>query len=197
MIGGMTDRATVTRCSWAEHADLQAYHDEEWGVPVHDDVRLFELLTLEGAQSGLSWLTVLRRRDGYRSAFAGFDPATVARFTDADVERLLEDPGVIRHRGKIESTVSNAAAVVALQQAGDSLDALLWSFVDGRPTTPGRPSGATLPASTPVSAALSQELKRRGFRFVGPTTCYSLMQAAGLVNDHQPDCFRSTELRSG
>ncbi len=190
----MTDRTTVTRCRWADHAEMRAYHDEEWGVPVHDDSRLFELLTLEGAQSGLSWLTVLRRRDGYRSAFAGFDPATVAGFTARDVDRLLEDPGIIRHRGKVESTVSNAAAVVALHQAGDSLDGLLWAVVDGRPRTPVRPAGDPLPASTPESAALSRELKRRGFRFVGPTTCYSLMQAAGLVNDHQPDCFRYDEL---
>ena len=176
---------------------MQAYHDEEWGVPEHDDRRLFELLTLEGAQSGLSWLTVLRRRDGYRSAFAAFDPSAVARFTARDVDRLLEDPGIIRHRGKVESTVSNAAAVVALQEAGDSLDGLLWSAVGGHPRTPDRPAGEQLPASTPESAALSQELKRRGFRFVGPTTCYSLMQAAGLVNDHQPDCFRFAELSVG
>ncbi len=188
---------TVTRCGWAEHDELRAYHDDEWGVPVHDDTRLFELLTLEGAQAGLSWLIVLRRRAGYRAAFAGFDPSAVARFTTDDVSRLLDDPGVIRHRGKIESTVSNAAAVVALQQAGRSLDEVLWTAVDGRTRTRDWSSGGPLPASTPEAAALSRELKRLGFRFVGPTTCYSLMQAAGLVNDHQPDCFRYTELATG
>lgn len=184
----------VTRCSWAEHEELRAYHDEEWGVPVHDDSRLFELLTLEGAQAGLSWLIVLRRRAGYRSAFRGFDPAVVAHFSTMDVDRLVEDPGIIRHRGKIESTVSNAAALVALQADGERLDALLWSFVDGRPRHYDWSAGDGLPASTPEAAAMSKELKRRGFRFVGPTTCYALMQAAGLVNDHHPTCFRAREL---
>ena len=182
----------VTRCPWAEHPELRAYHDEEWGVPVHDDARLFELLTLEGAQAGLSWLMVLRRRDGYRRAFAGFDPAVVAGFAPVDVDRLVDDPGIIRHRGKIESTVSNARAVVALQEVGDTLDSLLWSVVGGR--TRSRSAGGSLPASTPEAVALSRELKRRDFRFVGPTTCYSLMQAAGLVNDHDVDCFRHADL---
>ncbi|HEY5109701.1 MAG TPA: DNA-3-methyladenine glycosylase I, partial [Acidimicrobiales bacterium] len=184
----------VTRCSWAEHDELRAYHDEEWGVPVHGDDALFELLTLEGAQAGLSWLIVLRRRAGYRAAFADFDPAAVANFSSGDVDRLVEDPGIIRHRGKIESVVSNAAAVLEVQQAGGSLDELLWSFVGGHPWLREWPADDPLPASTPEAAAMSKELRRRGFRFVGPVTCYALMQAAGLVNDHHPTCFRREQL---
>jgi len=186
----------VTRCSWAEHDELRAYHDEEWGVPVHDDDALFELLTLEGAQAGLSWLTVLRRRAGYRAAFAGFDPDAVARFGPADVDNLVDDPGIIRHRGKIESVVSNAAVILELQRRGDSLDELLWSFVGGRTRLRSWSPDSTLPSSTPEAAAMSRELKRQGFRFVGPTTCYALMQAAGLVNDHHPTCFRRDEVAS-
>ena len=184
----------VTRCSWAEHDEMRAYHDEEWGVPVHDDRHLFELLTLEGAQSGLSWLIVLRRRDGYREAFSDFDPAAVARYTTEDVDRLVEDPGIIRHRGKIESVITNASAVREIQAQGDSLDQLVWSFVGGHPDVRDWGDGESLPASTPVAAAMSKELKKRGFRFVGPTTCYAFMQAAGLVNDHHPTCFRRDEL---
>lgn len=184
----------VTRCSWAEHDELRAYHDEEWGVPVHDDVALFELLTLEGAQAGLSWLIVLRRRAGYRAAFAGFDPAAVARFGPGDVDRLVDDTGIIRHRGKIESVVSNAEVILGLQGQGGSLDELLWSFVGGRPQLRAWSPDSTLPSSTPEAAAMSKELKRQGFRFVGPTTCYALMQAAGLVNDHHPTCFRRDEV---
>ena len=156
--------------------------------------RLFELLTLEGAQAGLSWLIVLRRRAGYRAAFAGFDPGTVAGYSPADVARLLDDPGLVRHRGKIESTVTNAAAVLDVQRQGGSLDELLWSFVGGRPTVRTWTTDDPLPSSTPEAAAMSTELKRRGFRFVGPTTCYALMQAAGLVNDHHPSCFRREQL---
>jgi DNA-3-methyladenine glycosylase I len=184
----------VTRCAWAEHDELRDYHDREWGVPHHDDNRLFELLTLEGAQAGLSWLIVLRRRDTYRTAFADFDPSVVARFPPKEVDRLLLDPGIIRHRGKIESTISNAAALVELQQAGGTLDDLLWSFVDGQPQVHDWSTGDGLESSTPVAAAMSKELKRQGFRFVGPTTCHALMQAAGLVNDHHPTCFRFGEL---
>jgi DNA-3-methyladenine glycosylase I len=187
----------VTRCAWAEHDELRDYHDLEWGVPEHDDHRLFELLTLEGAQAGLSWLIVLRRRAGYRAAFADFDPAVVARYTPRDVERLVQDPDIIRHRGKIESTVSNAAALLALQAGGERLDTLLWSYVDGRTRAHDWSAGDGLPASTPDAAAMSRELKRRGFRFVGPTTCYALMQAAGLVNDHHPTCFRAHDLAPG
>jgi len=186
----------VTRCSWAEHDELRAYHDEEWGVPVHGDVALFELLTLEGAQAGLSWLIVLRRRAGYRAAFGGFDPAAVARFGPGDVDRLVGDEGIIRHRGKIESVVSNAAAILELQRQGGGLDELLWSFVGGCPQLRAWSPDSTLPSSTPEAAAMSKELKRQGFRFVGPTTCYALMQAAGLVNDHHPTCFRRDEVAS-
>jgi len=185
----------VTRCSWAEHDELREYHDVEWGVPVHDDARLFELLTLEGAQAGLSWLIVLRRRDGYRAAFAGFDPEVVADYSSDAVDRLVEDPRIIRHRGKIESVVSNAGALLELRRQGSSLDKILWSFVEGSPAVLDRPIDEQLPTSTPVAAAMSKELKRLGFRFVGPTTCYAFMQAAGLVNDHHPTCFRRDELR--
>jgi len=184
----------VTRCAWSEHEELRDYHDHEWGVPEHDDRRLFELLTLEGAQAGLSWLIVLRRRAGYRSAFADFDPAVVAHYSPGDVDRLVEDPDIIRHRGKIESTVSNAAALLELHRRGERLDALLWYFVDGRPRQHDWSAGDGLPSSTPAAAAMSKELKRQGFRFVGPTTCYALMQAAGLVNDHHPTCFRARDL---
>ena len=184
----------VTRCAWAEHEELRDYHDLEWGVPEHDDRRLFELLTLEGAQAGLSWLIVLRRRAGYRNAFADFDPAVVAHYSPSDVERLVAGPDIIRHRGKIESTISNATALLDLQRGGGRLDTLLWSFVDGHPRQHDWSAGDGLPASTPESAAMSKELKRRDFRFVGPTTCYALMQAAGLVNDHHPTCFRAREL---
>jgi DNA-3-methyladenine glycosylase I len=186
----------VTRCCWAEHDELRAYHDEEWGVPVHDDARLFELLTLEGAQAGLSWLIVLRRRDGYRVAFAGFDPEVVADYTSGAVDRLVENPAIIRHRGKIESVVSNAEALLELRRQGTSLDEIPWSFVDGSPVVHYSPNDDPLPASRPAATAMSKELKRRGFRFVGPTTCYALIQAAGLVNDHHPACFRRDELVS-
>jgi DNA-3-methyladenine glycosylase I len=185
----------VVRCGWASGSpELEAYHDEEWGVPSRDERHLFELLTLEGAQAGLSWLTILRKRDGYRRAFAGFDAEAVARFGARDVERLLGDAGIVRHRGKIESAIGNARAVLALHQEGTTLDELLWAAVDGRPRVNRWRGLAELPAETDESRALSRELKRRGFRFVGPTTCYSLMQAAGLVNDHLVDCFRYAEL---
>jgi len=182
------------RCTWAESDDMREYHDEEWGVPVHDDAKLFEFITLEGAQAGLSWLTILRRRAGYRKAFVDFDPARVARFTDKKVERLLSDEGIVRHRGKIESTISNAKAILALQRSGQSLDGLLWSFVEGVPRQHDWKSEPSVVASTPEATRMSKELKRLGFRFVGPTTCYALMQAAGLVNDHHPSCFRCADV---
>jgi DNA-3-methyladenine glycosylase I len=184
------------RCSWAEGEEMRAYHDEEWGVPQHDDARLFELLTLEGAQAGLSWLTILKRRPGYVKAFKKFDPKSVAAFSDADVDRLVENVDIIRHRGKIESTVNNAGAVLALQKSGSSLDELLWSFVDDAPLQRDWKRDPQIPASTPEAARMSKELKKRGFRFVGPTTCYALMQAGGLVNDHSPQCFRYAEVRA-
>ena len=181
----------VTRCEWAEGSSeaMLAYHDEEWGVPSHDERHLFELLTLEGAQAGLSWSTILNKRDGYRRAFAGFDPEAVASFGPDDVARLLADPGIVRNRLKVESTIENAARIVELRQAG-GFDAFLWQLVGGAPLVGGWGSLAELPAETELSRALSRELKRRGFRFVGPTVCYSFMQAVGLVNDHTTGCFR-------
>jgi DNA-3-methyladenine glycosylase I len=183
------------RCAWVPENDplYVAYHDEEWGVPVHEDRLLYELLTLEGAQAGLSWATILRKREGYRRLFAGFDPAAVARFDDRRVEALLQDSRIVRNRLKVTSTVENARRVLEVQKELGSLDALLWSFVDGEPLVGGWQTVAEIPAETPVSRALSKELKRRGFRFVGPTVCYAFMQAAGLVDDHVVSCFRSTE----
>ena len=182
---------TVTRCAWAGDDPLMvAYHDEEWGRPTHDEHHLFELLTLEGAQAGLSWTTILRKRAGYRAAFGGFDPDVVARFGPADVERLLGDASIVRHRGKIESTVNNAARILDVRDDVGSLDALLWSFVDGEPIVNAWTELSELPSATAASRAMSKELKRRGFRFVGPTTMYALMQAAGLVDDHVVGCFR-------
>jgi DNA-3-methyladenine glycosylase I len=169
---------------------MVAYHDDDWGVPTHDDGALFELLTLEGAQAGLSWTTILRKREGYRRAFAGFDPEVVAQFTHADVERLLADSAIVRHRGKIESTIGNAAALLVVRGEFGSFDAYVWSFVDGRPVVGGFRTLADIPSVTPVSTALSKDLKRRGFRFVGPTTVYAFMQAGGLANDHTVGCFR-------
>jgi DNA-3-methyladenine glycosylase I len=167
-----------------------AYHDQEWGVPLHDEQRLFEMLTLEGAQAGLSWLTILRKREGYRRAFVGFDPQLVAGFDDADVARLLADPGIVRNRLKIASTISNARAVLEVQARYGSLDAFLWGFVDGVPIRNSWRSMAEIPASTAVSDIMSREMKRQGFRFVGSTICYAHMQATGMVNDHLRDCFR-------
>ena len=169
---------------------MLAYHDEEWGVPSHDDVHLFELLTLEGAQAGLSWSTILRKREGYRKAFAGFDAAKVARFGQKDVERLLEDPGIVRNRMKVESTITNAACVLEVQDEHGSFDAYLWGYVDGEPIV-GRPrSLAEVPAATPLAKAIAKDLKKRGFRFVGPTIVYAFMQSVGMVDDHTVDCFR-------
>ena len=167
------------------------HHDREWGVPSHDDRHLFELLTLEGAQAGLSWSTILHKRKGYRSAFAAFDVAAVASFGTKDVERLLADPGIVRNRLKIESTVSNAARVLELQEECGSFDAYLWGFVGGEPVVGRWRSAAEIPAETDLSRTLSRDLKRRGFRFVGPTICYAFMQSVGLVDDHTVDCFRA------
>jgi DNA-3-methyladenine glycosylase I len=186
-----------TRCAWATGtAELAAYHDGEWGVPSHDERHLFELLTLEGAQAGLSWSTILRKRDGYRRAFAGFDPEAVARFGERDVERLLADAGIVRHRGKIESTVDNARALLRLRDEQPLADHV-WGFVDGAPRVNAWRTLADVPAETEESRALSRDLRRRDFRFVGPTTLYAFMQAAGLVNDHVVDCFRYEPLSRG
>ncbi len=178
----------VPRCPWGVSApEYLAYHDKEWGRPVGDDDRIFEKLCLEGFQSGLSWLTILRKRDGFRKAFAGFDPTVVAGFTDADVARLLADPAIVRHRGKITATIGNAQATVRLRAQGISLAALLWSF---EPAVSERPkTGAALPALIPESKALSAALRRYGFRFVGPTTIYAAMQSLGVVNDHVDGCY--------
>jgi len=180
------------RCAWVPQSDplYVAYHDDEWGVPERDDRALYELLTLEGAQAGLSWSTILHKREGYRKAFAGFDPAKVARFDSRREAKLLADPGIVRNRLKVSSTIENARRVLETQEELGSLSALLWGFVDGEPLVGGWKSVGELPAETPVSKAMSKELKRRGFRFVGPTVCYAFMQAAGLVDDHVVSCFR-------
>jgi DNA-3-methyladenine glycosylase I len=173
---------------------MTAHHDEEWGTPSHDDRHLFELLTLEGAQAGLSWSTILNKREGYRRAFAGFDPEAVARFGPKDVERLLQDRGIVRNRLKIESTLANAPRVLEAQAEHGSFAAYLWSFVDGKPLVGNWRTLSELPAETDLSRAMSKDLKKRGFRFVGPTVCYAFMQSVGIVNDHTVDCFRFREL---
>jgi DNA-3-methyladenine glycosylase I len=185
----------VVRCSWVNVADplYIQYHDEEWGVPVHDERTLFEMMTLEGAQAGLSWITILRKRENYRRAFDGFDPTKIARYDARRVKALMADPGIVRNRLKIESTISNAKALAGLKKGHGSLDAFLWSFVDGRPMR--RKSGDSVPAKTAESDAMSKALKKQGFRFVGSTIMYAFMQACGLVDDHHPSCFRARELR--
>ncbi len=189
--------ARVKRCAWAEGSNelMLAYHDTEWGVPSRDDRHLFEMLTLEGAQAGLSWQTILRKREGYRRAFAGFDPAKVARFDARKIERLMQDASIVRNRLKIGSAVANAKAVLKVQRDEGSLAAYLWTFVGGEPIVHRRRSLADLPAETAESRAMSKDLKRRGFRFVGPTVCYAFMQATGMANDHQTDCFRCRDVR--
>jgi DNA-3-methyladenine glycosylase I len=186
------------RCEWVPEGDpaYVAYHDEEWGVPSRDDRHLYELLTLEGAQAGLSWATILHKREGYRRAFAGFDAEAVARFGPRDVERLLADPGIVRNRLKVESAVENARRVLEVREELGGLAAYLWAFVDGRPLVGSWRTLAEIPAETAESRAMSRDLKKRGFRFVGPTVCYAFMQAVGLVNDHVADCFRFRELVS-
>jgi DNA-3-methyladenine glycosylase I len=182
----------VKRCAWVPEGDelYVAYHDEEWGVPSHDERHLFEMLVLEGAQAGLSWSTILRKRENYRRAFGGWDVESIARFGKPDVERLMGDAGIVRNRLKIESAIANARGTLGL----DSLDELLWSFVGGAPRQNRFKKLADIPAETAESKAMSKELKRRGFRFVGPTVCYAFMQACGLVNDHTTDCFRYREV---
>lgn len=179
------------RCGWAGEDPLYvAYHDTEWGVPVYDDRRLFEFLILEGAQAGLSWITILRKREAYRKAFADFDPEKVARFTDKKVALLLQDPGIVRNRLKVESAVRNARAFLAVQEAHGSFSAYQWAFVDGKPLQNPRATLKDVPARTPVSDAFSKDLKKRGFNFVGSTIMYAHMQAVGMVNDHVDECFR-------
>jgi len=184
------------RCGWGEGDPLYAaYHDAEWGVPLRDDRALFELLTLEGAQAGLAWITILRKREGYRRAFLGFDPARVAAFGEADVDRLLADAGIVRNRAKVSAAIGNARAWLRLaDEVGSPPAAHLWSFVGGRPLQNAWSSLADVPAETDASRALSADLRRRGFRFVGPTIAYAFMQSAGLVNDHVVSCFRHAEV---
>ena len=184
------------RCTWCAGSDLQAtYHDREWGVPVHDDRKLFEFLILEGAQAGLSWDTILKKRENYRHAFAGFDPRKVARFDRAKRAALMKNPGIVRNRLKIESAVTNAQAFLAVQREFGSFDRYIWRFVDGKPLRSRRRAMKDVPASTPESDAMSKDLKKRGFRFVGSTICYAFMQATGLVDDHLVSCYRHRWLR--
>jgi DNA-3-methyladenine glycosylase I len=187
-----TSRSTVLkRCAWAGTDPLyQAYHDTEWGIPLHDDRKLFEMLILEGAQAGLSWITILRKRENYRTAFDGFDPVRVARYTPARIDRLLANEGIVRNRLKITGTVTNARAFLAVQKEFGSFDRYLWSFVGGRSIVNAPRTLADLPSHTPLSDALSADLKKRGFTFVGSTICYAFMQAVGIVVDHTRDCYR-------
>ena len=191
----MSPRAEKNRCGWAGNDPLMlGYHDTEWGVPLHDDRRLCELLILEGAQAGLSWSTILSKREGYRRAFDGFDPAVVARYGRPKVRALLADPGIVRNRLKIESTISNAAAFLEVCRRFGTFDAYIWRFVGGEPLANRRRSMKRVPPRTPVSDAMSADLKVRGFRFVGSTICYAFMQASGMVNDHVLGCFRYDEV---
>ncbi len=182
------------RCTWASNELSIAYHDEEWGVPVHDERRWFEFLTLEGAQAGLSWDTILKKRERYREVFEDFDPARVARFDARKRRQLLADPGIVRNRLKIAATIANARAFLLVQKEFGSFDRYIWDFVGGVPIQNARKMHGSLPAETPLSKALSKDLSKRGFRFVGPTICYALMQATGIVNDHLVGCFRYKEL---
>jgi DNA-3-methyladenine glycosylase I len=185
--------AEKKRCPWCEGDPLYvAYHDQEWGVPVHDDRELFEMLILEGAQAGLSWLTILRRREGYRRAFDGFDARKIARYDRRKAAALMKDVGIIRNRLKIAATIDNAKAFLELQKGAGGFDRFLWNFVGGKPIV--RPRGLTLNTTSPEAEAMSQALKARGFQFVGPTICYAFMQAVGMVNDHAPECFRRKQL---
>jgi len=183
-------RKIQTRCDWAEAELMHSYHDNEWGVPVHDDVRHFEMLVLDAAQAGLSWATILRKRDAYRAAFAGFDPVRVARFGARDIKRLLANPGIVRNRLKILSAIRNAKAFLVVQEEFGSFDRYIWQFVDHRPVVNRWRRQKQLPARTPASDRMSADMKARGFNFVGSTICYAYMQAAGMVNDHLVTCPR-------
>ena len=184
------------RCEWCGRDSIYtAYHDNEWGIPLHDDRLLFEFLILEGAQAGLSWLTILKKRENYRKAFHAFDCKRVARYTDKDIARLLSDSGIVRHRLKIESAIRNARGVLQIQEEFGSLDSYLWRYVDGIPIQNTWKSMAEIPAKTVLSDRMSRDLKKRGFNFTGSTICYAFMQAVGMVNDHTTDCFRYEEIR--
>jgi DNA-3-methyladenine glycosylase I len=182
------------RCAWAAREEMWRYHDEEWGVPVRDDRKHFEFLILEGAQAGLSWSTILNKRDGYRRAFVAFDPAKVARFTPARIEKLLQDPGIVRNRQKVECAVGNARRFLELVDERGSFDAYIWSFVGGKPIVNRWSEAKQIPATSPESDALAKDLKRRGFKFVGSTVMYAHLQAAGLINDHLTSCWRWREV---
>jgi DNA-3-methyladenine glycosylase I len=187
--------ASISRCGWAGTDPLYcAYHDAEWGVPLHDDRSLFEFLVLEGAQAGLSWITILRKRENYRKAFDGFDATRIARYNANKIESLLQNAGIVRNRMKVEAAVTNAQKFLDVQEEFGSFDAFIWQFVDGTPRQNRWRSLAEIPASTKESDAMSKDLKRRGFKFVGSTICYAHMQATGMVNDHVVDCFRHREL---
>ncbi len=188
------DKSVKQRCAWpGDHALNISYHDHEWGMPMHDDQRLFEMMTLEGAQAGLSWLTILNKRKGYRRLFVDFEVQRVADFDPRKINQLMTDAGIVRHRGKIESTINNAKRILALWNGGTTLDSVLWGSVNDRPIVNQWQDLRDIPASTNESMALSKHLKKLGFRFVGATTCYALMQAAGLVNDHEVSCFRHSQ----
>jgi len=187
----------MKRCDWVGSEPIYLeYHDTEWGVPLHDDRKLFEFLLLEGAQAGLSWITILRKRENYRKAFADFDPEAVARFNQRSVERLLADPGIVRNRQKVEAAIANARAFLAVQEEFGSFDRYVWRFVDGAPLQNRWKTTRDVPAKTRESEAMSVDLSARGFKFVGPTICYAHMQATGMVNDHQLDCFRCAPVRT-
>jgi len=188
--------AARIRCPWARGPQYEAYHDQEWGVPLHDEHRLFEFLILEGAQAGLSWATILNKRNAFRQAFSKFDPAQVARFGDLDRARLLSNAGIVRNRLKIDSAIQNARAFLRVQEAFGSFDSFLWQFVDGSPVQNAWKTATDVPTQTPISDLLSKDLRKRGFRFVGSTICYALMQATGMVNDHLISCFRHREIAS-
>lgn len=188
-------KSELTRCAWALQHPLETlYHDQEWGVPLHDDNKLFEFLILEGAQAGLSWLTVLKKRENYRQAFQGFDPVKLARFSSDRIAGLMDNPGLIRNRRKLESAVANARAFLKIQEEHDSFDKFIWQFVDGKPVQNAWSKIEQVPAQTAQSQAMSKELKKLGFNFVGPTICYAFMQATGMVNDHLTSCFRYSQL---
>jgi DNA-3-methyladenine glycosylase I len=188
----------VARCAWCGQDPLyRGYHDREWGVPVYDEGRLFEMLILEGAQAGLSWITVLRKREGYRRAFDGFDPERIVRYDEGRVEALLSDPGIVRNRLKVEAAITNARALLNLRDRDESFSQILWGHVGGSPIQNAWRSIEEVPANTPESAAMSRRLKHLGFQFVGSTICYAFMQAVGMVNDHTRDCFRHAELATG
>ena len=192
-------RRERVRCDWVKGADdlYVAYHDDEWGIPVHDEKLWFEFLVLEGAQAGLSWSTVLKKRENYRRALDGFDAAKVARYDKRKIERLLKDEGIIRNRLKVEGTVKNARAFLEVQRQHGSFDAYIWEFVDGAPIQNHWRKMSDVPALTPLAESISKALKKRGFTFVGPTICYALMQATGMVNDHTTDCYRHTQVAAG